>query len=282
MIASADEAASAGREVIQLNNKKVFDTRTIVQGGLLVVIAFLLGGGFKRVTGIPLSITLNFGGATQSIGFTAVPLILASVTLGPWAGMAVAAIYDTLQYFLITGGVWNPIFTVSEMLVGFLPGLIYLWFKKHNYQKSIFSLMNIALVTYSAIVIVVSSIMSQGSSAGQKATQMISFEGGFHVVNAVLLFGFIGFMAAALALMYFLNRQRASTGLFSFDKLYLMSFVGLLSRSLLSGFGLYLYYGKTVPLIFYWLPRFVTPMFLAPITAFVLSMLGYILKRYAY
>ena len=62
--------------------KKTFNTKTVVFGAFLVTIAFLLGGGFARFTGIPTSIKINFGGAQQSIGFTAVPLVIASIVLG--------------------------------------------------------------------------------------------------------------------------------------------------------------------------------------------------------
>ena len=47
-------------------------------GAFLVAIAFLLGGGITRVTGIPVTLKLNFGGASQNIGFTAVRWCLES------------------------------------------------------------------------------------------------------------------------------------------------------------------------------------------------------------
>lgn len=249
-------------------------------GAFLVTIAFLLGGGFTRVTGIPVTIKLNFGGATQNIGFTAVPLIIASIVLGPVGGTIVAAIYDTLSYLLLTGGAWNPIFTLSEMMIGLVPGLVYVWFKKHPPKHSLLTPLSLGLVIYTALVILLSSKMGQGASKAQQSVQMISFEGGFHVVNSILLFAFIGFGMASIALLWFFSSKRKQKGLFSYDKLYLVTFLGIILRSLISGWGLWLYMGKTVPLIFYWLPRFVTPMFLVPITAFAISCLGYILNRY--
>lgn len=249
-------------------------------GAFLVTIAFLLGGGFARVTGIPTSIKLNFGGANQSIGFTAVPLIIASIVLGPWAGAAVAVIYDTLSYLLITGGAWNPIFTLSEMMIGLVPGLIYAWFKKHPFEHSLMKPLSLGLVGYTIFVILLSSKMGQGETKAQQSVQMISFENGFHVVNSVLLLAFIVFGIISIVLLWYFGNKKRQSGLFSYDKLYLVTFVGIISRSLISGWGLWLYMGKNVPLIFYWLPRFVTPMFLVPITAFVIASLGYILRKY--
>lgn len=262
-----------------MNKHQKMDTRTIVFGAFIVTIAFLLGGGFQRVTGIPTSLKINIGGATQSIGFTAVPLIMGSILLGPMAGGIVAAIYDTLSYILITGGVWNPIFTISEIVVGVLPALIYRWFKKHpnfNLLKATIGCLGV----YTVAVVMLSSVMAQGATAGQKSVQMVSFNGGFHLVNGILFVAFILFYAISVGLTIFFSKKRNQQGLFSFDKLFIVSFLSLLLRSLISGYGLYLYMGKTVPLIFYWLPRFVTPMFLAPVTAFMISCLGYVLKRY--
>lgn len=273
-------AASAEMEVKM--KRKGFSTQTIVFGAFLVTIAFLLGGGFQRVTGIPTSIKLNFGGASQSIGFTAVPLVIASIVLGPFGGLIVAALYDTLQYLLITGGVWNPIFTLSEIVVGWLPGVIYLGFKKINLTRSIRRELVAFLMVYGVAVILMTSVMGQGTSKTQQVVQMVSFENGFHIVNGVLLGAFILFIALSIGLMFFFSQKRSKEGLFSFDKIYLVTFLAMILRSLISGYGLWLYMGKTVPLIFYWLPRFVTPMFLVPIVSFAITGLGYILERYTH
>lgn len=273
-------AASAEMEVKM--KRKGFSTQTIVFGAFLVTIAFLLGGGFQRVTGIPTTIKLNFGGASQSIGFTAVPLVIASIVLGPFGGLIVAALYDTLQYLLITGGVWNPIFTLSEIVVGWLPGVIYLGFKKINLTRSIRRELVAFLMVYGVAVILMTSVMGQGTSKTQQVVQMVSFENGFHIVNGVLLGAFILFIALSIGLMFFFSQKRSKEGLFSFDKIYLVTFLAMILRSLISGYGLWLYMGKTVPLIFYWLPRFVTPMFLVPIVSFAITGLGYILERYTH
>lgn len=273
--------AASGEMEVKMK-RKGFSTQTIVFGAFLVTIAFLLGGGFQRVTGIPTSIKLNFGGASQSIGFTAVPLVIASLVLGPFGGLIVAALYDTLQYLLITGGVWNPIFTLSEIVVGWLPGMIYLGFKKVNLTRSIRRELVAFLVAYGLAMILMTSVMGQGQSEAQSVVQMISFENGFHIVNGILLGAFLLAIVLSIGLMFFFSRKRSTEGLFSFDKIYLVTFLAMILRSLISGYGLWLYMGKTVPLIFYWLPRFVTPMFLVPIVSFAITGLGYILKRYTH
>lgn len=261
--------------------KENFNTKTVVFGAFLVTIAFLLGGGFGRFTGIPTTIKINFGGANQSIGFTAVPLVIGSIVLGPWAGMAVAAIYDTLAYLFITGGVWNPIFTLSEMVIGFLPGFIYEFiFKKKTIHKLYLKEMSFGLVAYTLLVIVLSSVMGKGQSVSQQAVQMISFDHGIHIKNGVLLGAFLVSCLLSVDMLLYFGKKKQEVGLYSYDKLFLVTFLGLLLRSLISGWGLWLYLGKTVPLIFYWLPRFITPMFTAPLTAFIISKLGYILKKY--
>ena len=261
---------------------KTFNTKTVVFGAFLVAIAFLLGGGFGRFTGIPTSIKINFGGAQQSIGFTAVPLVIGSIVLGPMPGLVIAAIYDTLTYLFITGGVWNPIFTISEIVIGFLPGLIYkLIFNKVKVDKPHLKTISIMLIAYIIGVILFSSFIGEQGSNSQKAVQMISFDGGFHIVNGVLLACFIAVGILSIILVWYFGNKKKETGLFSYDKLYLVTFLGLLLRSLISGWGLWLYLGKTIPLIYYWLPRFITPLFTTPICAYAISKLSYILKKYA-
>ena len=264
-----------------MKKKKSLSTRTIVFGAFLVTIAFLLGGGFKRYTGIPTSISLNFGGATQSIGFTAVPLVVASIVLGPVGGLFVAAIYDTLQFLLITGGAWNPIFTLSEIVVGWLPGFIFKYFKKYQVTRSIKKELIGFLIVYGFAIIVMTSIMGNGATKSQKVLQMISFEGGFHIVNGPLLIAFLIAMCLFILLVLGFSHIRSEKGLYSYDKIYFVTFLAMALRSLISGWGLWLYMGKTVPLLFYWLPRFVTPMFIVPVVSFMITGLKYVLKKYS-
>lgn len=261
--------------------KKTFNTKTVVFGAFLVAIAFLLGGGFARFTGIPTSIKINFGGAQQSIGFTAVPLVIGSIVLGPMPGLVIAAIYDTLTYIFITGGVWNPIFTISEIVIGVLPGLIYKYiFNRLKVDKPHLKLISAMLVGYLISIIMFSSFIGEQGSKSQKAVQMISFDGGFHIMNGILLACFVVAGVLSILLVWYFGNRKKETGLFTYDKLYLVTFLGLLLRSLISGWGLWLYLGKTIPLIYYWLPRFITPLFTAPICAFAISKLSYVLKKY--
>ena len=260
---------------------KTLNTKTLVFGAFLLAIAFLIGGGLTRVTGIPTTIKINFGGANQNIGFTAVPLVIGSIVLGPIPGMIVAMIYDTLSYLLLTGGVWNPIFTLSEMMIGFVPGFIYKFvFKKVETEKNHLKEVIAGVIIYTFVVILLSSVMGKGTTDSQLAVQMISFENCFEIKNKILLAAFLISCLLSVDLLVIFGKKKHDTGLFSYDKLFIVTFVGLLLRSLVSGWGLWVYYGKTIPLIFYWLPRFITPMFTAPITAFIISRLGYILKKY--
>lgn len=142
------------------------------------------------------------------------------------------------------------------------------------------SLLSVGLGLYTVAVILLSSKMGEGSTKAQQSVQMISFDGGFHIVNSVLLLGFVTFGILSIAFLWYFSSKKKQEGLFSYDKIYFVTFLGIIARSLISGWGLWLYMGKNVPLIFYWLPRFVTPMFLVPITAFAISGLGYILKKY--
>lgn len=92
-------------------NKKVYK---LVISGLLIALSIVLTRVFSThitIAGIP--------GARLAIGF--VPIILASIAVGPYFGMAVGAIADILGYILFPFGAYFPPITVTSMLVGMIP-----------------------------------------------------------------------------------------------------------------------------------------------------------------
>ncbi len=63
------------------------------------------------------------------ISFREVPILLASIALGPLFGGLCAFIAD-LCGTLVTGLGWNPILTIPAVLIGVLPGLLFRLFAK--------------------------------------------------------------------------------------------------------------------------------------------------------
>jgi len=94
------------------------DTRQTVSLSLLVGLSVLL----SRFA----SIRPVFAGVEiVRIGFGALPLVLAGIMYGPWAGAAVGAASDILGFLLSPlGGPYLPHFTLTAALTGFLAGVM--------------------------------------------------------------------------------------------------------------------------------------------------------------
>lgn len=90
----------------------------IVLSGLFIALSIVLTRVFSAhviIAGVP--------GARLAIGF--VPIILASVILGPYFGMMVGAASDIIGFMLFPIGIYFPPITLTSALVGLLPYLIF-------------------------------------------------------------------------------------------------------------------------------------------------------------
>lgn len=86
--------------------------------GLLTAISIVLTRIFGL--GIPM---LGFVGLRITLG--EVPLIMAGILFGPWAGLFAGLLSDVIGYLINPfGGPFFPGFAVSAALTGFLPGLL--------------------------------------------------------------------------------------------------------------------------------------------------------------
>jgi riboflavin transporter len=93
-------------------------TYNIVISGLFVALSIVL----TRLFSANLMIA-NVPASRLSIGL--LPIILSSIISGPGWGMAVGALADTLGFLLFPSGVYYPPITLTSILVGLLPWLVY-------------------------------------------------------------------------------------------------------------------------------------------------------------
>ena len=103
-------------------NKKVYK---MVAAGVLIALSIVLTRIFSTdlvVAGVP--------GARLAVGL--VPIILASIVLGPYFGMTVGAIADVLGFILFPKGVYFPPITLTSMLVGTIPYFVIKFMKIKN------------------------------------------------------------------------------------------------------------------------------------------------------
>ena len=94
-----------------------FSAKQAANVGLLTAISIVLTRGFGL--GIPI-----LGAVGLRITLGEVPLMLAGILFGPWAGLVAGVISDIIGYLINPfGGPFFPGFAVSAALTGFLPGL---------------------------------------------------------------------------------------------------------------------------------------------------------------
>ncbi|NLY70388.1 MAG: folate family ECF transporter S component [Clostridiales bacterium] len=113
--------------------KAKINTRTLVLIALFAAISIILARFF--VIYITNSVRISFGN---------IPIILASLLLGPVAGGLTAAIADILGASLFSPLSWYPPLTISPVIVGVLPALLK---KKILYKVTIWRLYIIIFIT---------------------------------------------------------------------------------------------------------------------------------------
>ena len=81
----------------------------------------------------------SFGSDFVKFSFVSVVCFIAGFTLGPIGGLAVGFIGDFLAGIIFPFGVYNPIIALGSALFGFIPGIIFHYFKGNNIIKTVVS-----------------------------------------------------------------------------------------------------------------------------------------------
>ncbi len=81
----------------------------------------------------------SFGSDFVKFSFVSVVCFIAGFTLGPIGGLAVGFIGDFLAGIIFPFGVYNPIIALGSALFGFIPGVIFNYFKGNNIVKTVIS-----------------------------------------------------------------------------------------------------------------------------------------------
>ncbi len=92
-------------------------------------------------------------GTTNYLSFAYIPAYIAGIYLGVWAGGMVGLVGDVLGCLIMPQGAWNIIITLSSMLLGVIPALVYKYAPKsfNNIVKLILSLVLTALICTSGL-----------------------------------------------------------------------------------------------------------------------------------
>ena len=81
----------------------------------------------------------SFGSDFVKFSFVSVVCFISGFTLGPIGGLAVGFIGDFLAGIIFPFGVYNPIIALGSALFGFIPGIIFHYFKGNNIIKTVVS-----------------------------------------------------------------------------------------------------------------------------------------------
>lgn len=127
-------------------NKKLINTKALVGASLLTAISIILTRVFSIM--VPLA-----GLPALRIEFGMLPLIITGILYGPfWGGLA-GIIADLIGVMINPMGAYFPGFTLSSMLWGALPGILYSLVKKNNFKIN-YNIINGAVLTMIATGIV--------------------------------------------------------------------------------------------------------------------------------
>jgi len=127
---------------ISKNSRTRLPIKTLVTTALLVSMSVVIG-----------QLSMVFASHTLRIGIARIPIVIASMLFGPFAGALAGFIQDIIGVMLIGGG-FHPGFTLSSILVGTIPGLV-VWFTRSKLgKKKTFTLFNAAVSTVLVFLLV--------------------------------------------------------------------------------------------------------------------------------
>ena len=127
--------------------KNVMDTRILVKAAFLTAISIVLTRFVY--TFLPIA-----GSQAIRLSVGEVPIILAGMMFGPIVGGITGLAADLIGVLINPQGVFHPGFTLSSILWGVIPGLLFLIFKKNKTYEKKYAPKNIIIaVTISFLVI---------------------------------------------------------------------------------------------------------------------------------
>lgn len=130
-----------------MKRKEKMSVRTMVKAGFLVAISIVMTR-FAYIM-VPLA-----GVSALRISFGDLPLMLSGMIFGPLVGGLTGFAADLIGFLINPQGPYHPGFTLSSILWGVIPGLIFYRLKgEKNYEK-IYSYKNIFVAVFLVTVVV--------------------------------------------------------------------------------------------------------------------------------
>lgn len=229
------------------------------------------------------SIMITAGGVlTMRISFGAIFYVLPGLLFGPLYGAAAGGVVDILGTIIMPMGAYIPVFTLTNILAGFLPALI--WKKIKNVSIENLKKYYIAFFTLLTLVGILNTwvIMSMNSSYLGKILMLMGKKAQYLGVGFVLS-GAIGFVLLIINTIINKNNDNYSYIYNNFFKLVIS--VGI-SGIIVSTMNTYFILMFTPALaakgfMVLWIPRIVETLVLTIINSYVMSLLLYSYSAFA-
>lgn len=119
------------------------------------------------------------------LSFVATIAFLAGVLLGPIEGFTVAIVGDLIAGIIMPVGVYSPIIAIGTSLFGFIPGVVFAYFKGKVWIKAIISYL-LTFVLSSALINTIGLCMIYTSIVLVEKLALLPLNFAFHAVNCVI------------------------------------------------------------------------------------------------
>lgn len=130
-----------------IKSKNKIDVRTMVKAGFLVAISIVMTR-FVYIMFAPAGVQV------LRISFGYLPLMLSGMLFGPIVGGLTGLAADLIGFLVNPMGPYHPGFTISSVLWGVIPGLIFMALKGKKRLDQAFSLRNIVIAVAIASIII--------------------------------------------------------------------------------------------------------------------------------
>lgn len=129
-------------------SNNIMDTRVLVKASFFTAISIVLTRFlyyFLPVAGGLPAIRLSFG---------EVPIIMSGMIFGPVVGGITGLAADLIGVLINPQGAFHPGFTLSSILWGAIPGILFLLFNKHQTYEKKYSITNIVVTVTICFVVI--------------------------------------------------------------------------------------------------------------------------------
>lgn len=129
-------------------NSNIMDTRVLVKAAFLTAISIV----FTRF--LYYFIPLAGGIPAIRLSFGEVPIMMSGMLFGPVVGGITGLAADLIGVLINPQGAFHPGFTLSSILWGLIPGLLFIIFRRKKVYTAIYSPVNISVTVAICFIII--------------------------------------------------------------------------------------------------------------------------------